>query len=138
MFYPMISIAEYTARGQLRAMAVSTAERSPDFPVVPTMAEAGYPGFEDYTQASASWRRAHAGRLGGTAKRGDRASLAKPRFEGRLRTLGAVVAGSSPRELSDFLGRRGALAGGDRGRGHHPAAGPTARRRRRFSRAAAR
>jgi tripartite-type tricarboxylate transporter receptor subunit TctC len=49
MFYPMIGIADHLSKNQLRALAVSTHERSPDFPEVPTMAEAGFPGFERYT-----------------------------------------------------------------------------------------
>jgi len=32
--------------GRLKALGVSTAKRSPEMPVVPTIAEAGVPGFE--------------------------------------------------------------------------------------------
>ena len=38
-------------RSKLKVLAVGTAERHPDFPGVPTMAEAGLPGFE----ATAPW-----------------------------------------------------------------------------------
>src|SRR3954468_18590867 len=50
MFYPMIGIAEQVAQKRLKALAVTTEKRPPDYPGVPTTAEAGLPGFEDYTQ----------------------------------------------------------------------------------------
>jgi tripartite-type tricarboxylate transporter receptor subunit TctC len=106
MFYPMIGIADYIAQGQLRPLAISTPERSPDFPGVPTMAEAGFPGFEDYTQglgvlAPARTPAPIMERLNGAI----RDSLAKPETSERLRSLGAIVASSSPAEFADFLQR---------------------------------
>src|SRR5512134_3586967 len=47
MFYPMIGIADHVAAGKLKALTVGTAQRHPDYPNVPTMAEAGYPGLAD-------------------------------------------------------------------------------------------
>jgi tripartite-type tricarboxylate transporter receptor subunit TctC len=49
MFYPMVGVADQVAQKRLRALAVTTPKRHPDFPTTPTMAELGYPGFEDYT-----------------------------------------------------------------------------------------
>jgi tripartite-type tricarboxylate transporter receptor subunit TctC len=39
--------------GKLRAIAVTSAKRSSSLPEVPTVAESGYPGFEDYTWVGA-------------------------------------------------------------------------------------
>jgi tripartite-type tricarboxylate transporter receptor subunit TctC len=104
MFYPMVGIQEYVSKGQLRALAVTTAERSPDYPDVPTMREIGYPGFEDYTQGLG---------LVGPAKTPApvverlnaalRASLARPETAERIRGLGGIVSVSSPAEYGDFL-----------------------------------
>jgi tripartite-type tricarboxylate transporter receptor subunit TctC len=104
MFYPMIGIGEYVAKGQLRPLAVSTAQRIPDYPNVPTMREIGYPGFEDYQQGLG---------LAGPANMpapvverlnvAMRASLAKPDTAERLRGLGGVAMASSPAEYGDFL-----------------------------------
>jgi len=50
MFTTVASAAPLIASGQLRALAVTSAERSPAFPQLPTVAEAGVPGY-----AAESW-----------------------------------------------------------------------------------
>jgi tripartite-type tricarboxylate transporter receptor subunit TctC len=46
MFDPLQSVIAHVRAGKLRALAVSSAARSPEAPQVPTIAESGYPGFE--------------------------------------------------------------------------------------------
>jgi tripartite-type tricarboxylate transporter receptor subunit TctC len=50
MFTTVASAASLIESGQLRALAVTSAERSPAFPNLPTVAEAGVPGY-----AAESW-----------------------------------------------------------------------------------
>src|SRR5580698_10548882 len=50
MFTTVASAAPLVASGQLRALAVTSAERSPAFPQLPTVSEAGVPGY-----AAESW-----------------------------------------------------------------------------------
>jgi tripartite-type tricarboxylate transporter receptor subunit TctC len=50
MFTTVASAASLVESGQLRAIAVTSAERSPAFPKLPTVAEAGVPGY-----AAESW-----------------------------------------------------------------------------------
>lgn len=50
MFTTVASAASFIQAGQLRALAVTSAERSPAFPDVPTVSEAGVPGY-----AAESW-----------------------------------------------------------------------------------
>ncbi len=50
MFTTVASAASLIEAGQLRALAVTSAQRSPAFPNVPTVAEAGVPGY-----AAESW-----------------------------------------------------------------------------------
>jgi tripartite-type tricarboxylate transporter receptor subunit TctC len=49
MFATVASAASLIEDGQLRALAVTSAERSPAFPQLPTVAETGLPGFEAET-----------------------------------------------------------------------------------------
>jgi tripartite-type tricarboxylate transporter receptor subunit TctC len=48
-FATSVSVMPYIQSGQLRALAVTTAKRSPSLPGLPTMAEAGLPGVESTT-----------------------------------------------------------------------------------------
>jgi tripartite-type tricarboxylate transporter receptor subunit TctC len=48
--FPPISLAPHIKSGRIRALAVTSVERSTALPDTPTVAESGYPGFE-----SGSW-----------------------------------------------------------------------------------
>jgi len=106
MFYPMIGITEQIAQKRLKALAVTTEKRHPDYPGVPTTAEAGLPGFEEYTQGlgvvgPAGIAPAVAAKLNAAV----RASLARPETEQRLKQLGAIVHPSTPEEFRTWLGQ---------------------------------
>ena len=104
MFYPMIGISEQVAQKRLKALAVTTEKRHPDYPGVPTTAESGLPGFEDYTQGLGV-----VGPAGISApvvqklNAAVRSSLAKPETGQRLKQLGALVHASSPEEFRAWL-----------------------------------
>ena len=104
MFYPMIGIQEYVAAKRLKVIATGTAKRHPDYASAPTMAEAGFPGFED----TAPWvgLLAPAGTPAGVVNRLNdalRKSIAKPDSRKRLEALGAITVGDSPAEFTAFL-----------------------------------
>lgn len=107
MFYPMVGIAEQVAQKRLKVLAVSTPQRHPDYPSAPTMAESGFPGFEEYTQGlgivgPAGLPEAVVKRLNDAIK----ASLAKPETREKLKALGAITeGGSSPAEFRAWLAK---------------------------------
>jgi tripartite-type tricarboxylate transporter receptor subunit TctC len=97
---PLISLMQ---QNQLRALAVTTAKRSPAAPDVPTLAESGMAGFD-----VAGWyaffvpaktpqeivRKMHADTV---------AVLAEPAIKKRLEDLGLFVIGSTPDQLGHYL-----------------------------------
>jgi tripartite-type tricarboxylate transporter receptor subunit TctC len=107
MFYPMVGIAEQVAAKKLKALAVSTAQRHADYPGVPTMAESGFPGFEEYTQGlgvvgPAGLPAPVVARLNEAI----RASLVKPETKEKLNKLGAITeGGSTPAEFRAWLAK---------------------------------
>jgi tripartite-type tricarboxylate transporter receptor subunit TctC len=101
----LAAVTEYVRAGRLRALAVTTSYRSPALPDVPTMAEAGLPGF-----AVESWQ----GYLapGGTTaavvdkiNHGFQHVLRLPEVRARLEDLGFKVAAGPPAELGATLQR---------------------------------
>lgn len=105
MFYPMVGIVNWVKERKLKVLAVSTERPHPDYPGVPTMAQAGFPGFEQYTQglgivAPAKTPPAVVNRLNQAV----RASLGKPETKDKFKELGAIVeGGSTPAEFQAFL-----------------------------------
>jgi tripartite-type tricarboxylate transporter receptor subunit TctC len=104
MFYPIIGIAEHVASKRLRALAIGTAQRHADFPDVPTMAESGFPGFEETAPwvgllAPAGVSSAIINRLSDEMRK----TLAKPDVITRTKVLGAITVANTPAEYAKFL-----------------------------------
>jgi len=104
MFYPVLGIADQVAAKRLKVIAVGTDRPDPDFPGVPTMAQAGFPDLV----ATAPWVGvlAPAGTPPAIVSRLSeemRKSLAKPETRARMKTLGALVVGDTPSEFAAFL-----------------------------------
>jgi tripartite-type tricarboxylate transporter receptor subunit TctC len=105
MFYPMVGIADQVAQKRLKVLAVSTEKRHADYPGVPTMAESGFRGFEEYTQGlgvvvPAGTPAPIVNRLNEAV----RASLAKADTRDKFKGLGAITeGGSTPAEFRSWL-----------------------------------
>lgn len=103
MFDNMPSALQYVRAGKLNALAVTSAKRSPELPNVPTIAEAGVPGYE-----ASSWfglfvpvatpapvqTRLHAALV---------KVLAKPDVKKRMAEQGAEVVSEQPEQFAAFI-----------------------------------
>lgn len=98
-----VVVMPHIRSGMLRPLAVTSAERWPGLPEIPTFAEAGLPGAEAYTW----W--AFFGRAGTPQpildKMGEavRATLREPDITAKIAEQGANVVASPPAELATFL-----------------------------------
>jgi tripartite-type tricarboxylate transporter receptor subunit TctC len=104
MFYPTIGVADLEAQKRLKALAITTKARHPDFPNLPTTDEAGFKGFDEYSPgvgmlAPAGTPPAIIEKLNQAIKE----SLANPSTAEQLRKLGAVHAGLGPKEFDAWL-----------------------------------
>ena len=106
MFYPVIGIADNVAAKRIDLLAVGTAKRMPQFPDTPTMAEVGFPGFEETAPwvgmlAPAKTPAEIVNRLNDAMVK----ALAKPDVKSQLEKLGAVIVGDSPAAFAAYLKR---------------------------------
>jgi tripartite-type tricarboxylate transporter receptor subunit TctC len=100
MFDNLPSASEFIKAGTLRGLAVTTKERAPSFPDMPTMAEGGLAGYETYTWnalfAPKGTPKAVVDRLNAEAIK----ALQDPGLQARLKDFSATVVGSTPDALA--------------------------------------
>ena len=89
--------------GAVRALAVTTATRSPFLPDVPTMAEAGLPGYDCGVWWALMGPAGMPADVVAKIARDTTAALQTQAFKDRLTTVGATPRGSSPRELDALI-----------------------------------
>ena len=103
-FYTMSGLKEYVAGKRVKPLAITAAMRHPDFPSVPTMTEAGVPGFDNVGAwfgivAPAGTPAAIVTRLNAAIDR----ALAKPEVREKLVGMGMVPVGGPPSAFKSFL-----------------------------------
>jgi tripartite-type tricarboxylate transporter receptor subunit TctC len=103
LFATIPSAIEHIRAGRLRAVAVSRSVRNPALPDVPTVAEAGVPGFE-----AIEWNgvMVPAGTPSGVTRRIHQSlakALAVPAVKERIVQIGSEAVGSSPEEFAAFI-----------------------------------
>jgi tripartite-type tricarboxylate transporter receptor subunit TctC len=103
MFESLNSIAPHAKSGTVRALAVSGARRSPGFPDLPTIAEAGVAGYEAPTWsgviAPAGVPRPIIDRLNA----GINKAIASQTFRDRFAEIGDEPAGGTPEEFAELI-----------------------------------
>jgi tripartite-type tricarboxylate transporter receptor subunit TctC len=102
MFDNLPSSSGHMKSGTLRALGVTTAQRAPSFPDVPTIAET-VPGYETYTWnalfAPAGTPEPVIAKLNEAANK----ALADPTVAERMKEFSATIVGSTPKELADHV-----------------------------------
>lgn len=103
LFNGMLPTYPFVKAGKLRALAVSSAKRVAAAPDLPTVAEAGFPGFETGSWqgvlAPAGTRREIVDKLNGEIRR----ILDTPEMKARLAAQGTEVRADSPEALARFV-----------------------------------
>jgi len=105
MFATSASVIPYVKAGRLRALAVTTARRSATVPELPTLAEAGVPGFEAITWHGVVVPSATPAPLIERLNRDIVGALRMPDLRERLESLGAELATGTPRDFADYIAR---------------------------------
>jgi tripartite-type tricarboxylate transporter receptor subunit TctC len=96
-------MAPHFASGRLKALAVTSAARTPQMPEVPTVAESGFPGFEAYNWIGVFAPAATPASAIDRLNREFAAALREPDVRQRLGAVGFEIVGSTPLELDQFV-----------------------------------
>ena len=103
MFDTVAAIMVQVKAGNVRALAVTSTKRSSIAPSVPTMAEAGLPGYETSTWggilAPAGTPKAIVARLNAEINK----ALSAPDVVQRLQEAGVEASGGTPQQFTDFI-----------------------------------
>src|SRR5690554_1429605 len=103
MFDNMPSAWPHVESGKLRALAVTTAERSATAPNLPTMQEEGFDGFDVSSWFGVIGPKGLPADVVQTLNKAIREALAKPEVRERFAGLGAVPADTTPEQFADFI-----------------------------------
>ena len=103
MFSTILSMVEHVKAGSLRGLAVSCAKRVPSLPDLPTIGEAGVPGYE-----ASSWNGIMApsgvpAPIVAKLNKGINQALKSPEVRSKLEADGAQVVGGTPEEFNRLI-----------------------------------
>jgi tripartite-type tricarboxylate transporter receptor subunit TctC len=110
-FMTSLSSVPYFTSGKLRALAVAAAQRLPQLPDVPTMAEAGVPGVEINSWSGILAPAKTPAEIVAKLNREIINALQVPEIREKLASQGAVVVGSTPAEFASYLAQEHAEYG---------------------------
>jgi tripartite-type tricarboxylate transporter receptor subunit TctC len=105
MFATSASVIPYIKAGRLRALAVTTAQRSASLPDLPSVAEAAVPGFESITWHGVVVPAATPTPVVARLNEDINAALRQRDLRARLEALGAEIAGGTPQDFATYIAR---------------------------------
>jgi tripartite-type tricarboxylate transporter receptor subunit TctC len=97
-FGPLLSSIEYVRTGKLRALAVTTATRSPMLPDIPALSET-LPGYEASAWFGVGAPKNTPSQIIDKLNEAINAGLVDPKFKARLADLGGTVLAGSPAKV---------------------------------------
>jgi tripartite-type tricarboxylate transporter receptor subunit TctC len=107
----MVTLIPHVKSGKLRALAVSTPQRVATFPEVPSMSEAGVPGYDAGTWygvcAPGGTPADVTGKLNAELVR----AMKLPEIAQKLSDMGLIAVGSSPEQFAQFIRAQREMAG---------------------------
>ena len=107
IFHLLPAIAQQVIAGNLRALAVLSAERTSVLPDVPTTKEAGLPGLEAGTWYAVMGPAGIPKPIVAKLNKQINATLAEPVFRKRVIDMGVTIMGGTPEDVTTFIASEG-------------------------------
>lgn len=105
MFATSLSVMTHIQSNRVRALGVTTAKRTPAMPELPTIAEAGVPGFEASTWHGVLVPAGTPANIIDKLNTEFNRALQLPDVRERLAALGADIIGGTPKDFADHIQR---------------------------------
>jgi tripartite-type tricarboxylate transporter receptor subunit TctC len=102
---PLNLLGPHFASGKLKPLAITSPQRAPQLPQVPTVAESGFAGFEAYNWVGVFAPAATPQSVIDSLQREFAAALREPEVRTKLSAVGFEIVGSTPKELDEFVRR---------------------------------
>ena len=105
MFLNQDVAIQHVKAGKLRALAVTTAQRNPLYPDVPTVAESGYRGFEAISWSGMSVPKGTPQTIVDKLEAAMKEAMSSPAIKAKMEGQGFVVPVQGSKVYSDFVGK---------------------------------
>jgi tripartite-type tricarboxylate transporter receptor subunit TctC len=102
-FPTMPGVVEQVKAGKLRALAINSNKRSPLFPDVPTMAEAGLPGYVDDAWNGVAVPAGTPPAIIDFLSKNIAEVMAQPDFQKKMEQTGASAVSKTPAEMDAYM-----------------------------------
>jgi tripartite-type tricarboxylate transporter receptor subunit TctC len=102
--FDVVNSLEYVKAGKLKALAVTTAKRLESYPEIPTMGEAGIPGYEAATWYGFVVRSGTPPEIVNQINQAFNNAIRSPDMRARMSALGIGLVGSSAEEFKRYIG----------------------------------
>lgn len=102
-FAPAVGFVSFIKDGKLRALAVTTRERFPTFPDLPTISEAALPGYDASSWQGLAMPAGVPRDIVNKASVDLNAALKTPAMRDRILTVGGIATGMTPDEFAAFF-----------------------------------
>ena len=108
MFTNQDVVLPHVKSGTLRALAVTSLERNPQYPDVPTVAESGYPGFSAVSWFGVSTPKSTPAPVVAKLQAAAQKAMMQPAIKAKLESSGFVVVASDTAAFTQFVADEGA------------------------------
>lgn len=103
MFSNLPAISNLVNKGELKALAITSTQRHPNFPNVPTVEESGIKGYSAYEWNGIFAPKGTSPEIINNLQRAIKAILDQPEVQERFDALGTTRVGSTPEEFKKYL-----------------------------------
>lgn len=111
MFSNLPAVSGFIKNGDLKALAITSAERHANYPQIPTISESGIKGYQAHEWNGMFAPKGTSPQIMAQLQAAIKEVLEMPEIQARFNSLGATIIGSTPAEFKKYMDNEGAKWG---------------------------